>query len=920
LSKFAFIFIWLISVCNSCDAEIYLYYINGAHKSSESQAHSGRAAFKQVMQKTGALTSSLAKGVIEAKNLRFIDNSGYSSFAALYQISVSDAALDTTNTDLNNPNKANYYNDLGRRYKILSQMPSTCISLPYAQWYLPGGLLASFSCDAIKKSVSLTVDSANEIKKLLLGGNQVILVGHSQGNLYAEAISAILYSDQETTNRLTNQYRVIGIANTAATTFNNRHVTASQDGIIYSDLTSIPYIKWRPMSATHDACTFFCIVKPATPLELFNYTGDRFAHAVKETYLNDKLDFWSKDKTYHLPPNEIISRLIFQSWAELKRTSDTKKSTKINVTSTQLTLTSPKLAWFPNALNKSLTLLGISDVVAQTSSDLFAHTSTTYTVRVDGIGFDNNEAVTIDGSTCDATTIQRGSGFFTQTCKGGNQAGNNNKIRVYDTQYDLDIEVPAAYQYMSLRGPVLAPTAPVLTDLGSGTIRSAWGAVSGVTSYELYIGQALIATTQSSQTTYDQTNQLAGSKVCYRVRALSSGVASAYSAETCITLAAPTCTGVWTSGQIPVGMFEGTVQNCPTGYTGNKQLRHTCQAGGIWGPIVTENYCTILPTITCAGAWSTAKYQVNQTESKTAACTGGQTGSVITNHICRSNGTFGPTVETISCACPAGKVLLNGVCITPPPTSCNGAWTNTSYAIGAVEEQYASACPVGTVGQVRSFHTCQAGGIWSPTANSDNCTPVLVAPTGLIASSVGVDSGIAGVRLVWTAVSGATNYIINRNGSANYSSLAGTNWTDPYVTAGIQYCYTVNAFSSFNNTRSPDSTQFCATYQPTQNTIQPPTNFAAGKGTNANGQKGIVLSWTAALGADSYLIYRRGYSNPYTSAAFLAPTNGADVSFVDLWSIFSGSIVTGQSYCYFIRAQKNGTSSLDSNEGCSVAP
>jgi hypothetical protein len=593
----------------------------------------------------------------------------------------------------------------------------------------------------------------------------------------------------------------------------------------------------------------------------------------------------------------------------ISRQNNLKKGTSAAITRTSTTLSTN---WLNRTLYKSLALLGITDALAQSVSDLFAFTSTSYTVRVDGTGFDNNEAVTVEGSTCDVNTIQRGTGYFTQTCQGGSQAGNSYKIRVYDTQYDLDIELPPAYQFMSLRGPVLAPTAPVLTDLGSGTIRSTWGAVVGATGYELSSGQTLIAATGASQTTYDHANQLAGSQVCYRVRAIASSVPSANSAETCITLAAPKCSGQWVAGQYVVGQTESTTQNCSVGYSGNKQLTHTCQANGSWGATTTQDNCTLIPPVTCSGTWSVAQYLVNQTETKTEACTGGQTGSVITNHICRANGTWGPSLETISCTCPAGKVLTNGVCTTPAPTSCNGSWTNTAYAIGAVEEQFANACPAGTVGQVRSFHTCQAGGTWSPTANSDNCTAVLVAPTNLIASSVaaGGSSGVAGIQLVWTAVPGATRYYINRNGEANYSSQAVTNWTDPNVVSGTQYCYTLNAFSNFNNSRSPASSQVCATYQPTQIIILPPTNVAAAQYISG-GRKAIRLTWTSANGADSYQVYRLDRSGIFATLA------GADTSFID-WPELS--LTSGGSYAYVIRSVKNGVVSPDSNVGQAIAP
>jgi hypothetical protein len=230
--------------------------------------------------------------------------------------------------------------------------------------------------------------------------------------------------------------------------------------------------------------------------------------------------------------------------------------------------------------------------------------------------------------------------------------------------------------------------------------------------------------------------------------------------------------------------------------------------------------------------------------------------------------------------------------------------------VGQVEEQFANTCPAGTQGQVRTFHTCQASGTWSANAQSDNCTAYLATPTGIAVSSV---SG--GVQITWGGVSGATSYNIYKNGGIYRSNITGTSYIDTFVTNTVTYNYSVAAYSNLNgqNVTSPNSSTVSVVYRDGQVGVNPPTGVSASQYTQ--------LAWTGAANAESYLIYRRGYSNPYTSATFLAPVSGGDISFND-WVTpgFVGGVISGQSYCYYIRSVRGGTNSTESSEACSIAP
>lgn len=494
--------------------------------------------------------------------------------------------------------------------------------------------------------------------------------------------------------------------------------------------------------------------------------------------------------------------------------------------------------------DKVLIFIGIRSAYA--NSLIFAYVNSSYTVRVEGTGFDGKEAVSVEGSTCNMSTIQRGNGYFTQSCNGGSVAGDANKIRVYDIQYDFNIAIPAAYQTMSLRGPILAPNAPTLADLGSsGSVRVTWGAVAGATSYEVYRGGVLIKTVAADTLTFTDKGLTTGVSACYRIRAIASDTASSSSGEACITPASPAvkCSGQWTTGQYNLGQTEQQTQACSTGYTGSKVLTHTCQAGAAGG-----------------GTWSATTTQDN--------------------------------------------------CVAIAPVTCLGTWSSARYNVGQVEEQFANTCPAGSQGQVRTFHTCQAGGSWGANAQSDTCVATLAEPTNLSLSSVS-----QGMQLTWTAVSGATSYIVYRGSptTSQISTPTGTSYIDALAVNGTNYCYQVAAYSNLNgaNTTSPKSAMTCATYSSGQVAVNPPTGLVASQYTTG-GRKDIRLTWTPPSPApDSYYVFRRDRSG------MLAPLGGSDTSFFDRYEL---NLTSGISYCYYIRAEKGGVTSADSNEACAIAP
>ena len=176
------------------------------------------------------------------------------------------------------------------------------------------------------------------------------------------------------------------------------------------------------------------------------------------------------------------------------------------------------------------------------------------------------------------------------------------------------------------------------------------------------------------------------------------------------------------------------------------------------------------------------------------------------------------------------------------------------------------------------------------------------APT-LTSISQKCDGATPGMEIQWSAVAGASNYEIYRNGVLIYTTVtAGTTfWNVGGLTAGLSYSFQVKAksgsrrsgFSNSLSTTAPNCTVFGA----------PTLNSAVQK---CNGTTpGIEIQWSAVSGASGYDIYRDG--------VFYTTTTGTV-----FWNY--GGLTTGQSYSYQVKAKNGSTTSGFSNSRSTIAP
>jgi hypothetical protein len=169
------------------------------------------------------------------------------------------------------------------------------------------------------------------------------------------------------------------------------------------------------------------------------------------------------------------------------------------------------------------------------------------------------------------------------------------------------------------------------------------------------------------------------------------------------------------------------------------------------------------------------------------------------------------------------------------------------------------------------------------------------APTGLAATA-----GNTQVKLTWTAVAGATSYVVYRSASASgtYSSIAtvtSATYTNTGLVNGTTYYYSVAAVNAFG--QSSLSAYIGAT--PTSGAPSAPTGLTA---TAGNAQ--VSLSWTASSGATSYRVKRSTVSGgSYSNIATNTTT-----------SYVNTGLANGTTYYYVVSAANASGESANSSQ------
>jgi len=410
--------------------------------------------------------------------------------------------------------------------------------------------------------------------------------------------------------------------------------------------------------------------------------------------------------------------------------------------------------------------------------------------------------------------------------------------------------------------PAAKPAAPILqaaTPRCDGTtpgISLQWSAVPGASAYEVYRDGSLIYTTTTGGTTFWNVKGLtAGQSYSYQVRAVGGADLSNQA-----TAVAPACTN--------------TPPPSPT--------------------LGTPSLTFVSPE--CDGTTSGIRLQWMAVSGATSY-----------------------------------QIYRNGALIYTTATSGTSFWNVTGLTAGQSYSYQVQAVSGSTLGSLSGSMSATApscnsggGGGTPPTPPPPPPSPTLGTPS-LTSVSPECDGTTSGIRLQWTAVSGASNYQIYRNGTQIYTTAtSGTSfWNVTGLTAGQSYSYQVRAVSGSTlgslsgsmSAAAPSCNSGGGGGAPPPPPPPPPppsptlgTPSLTSVSPECDGTtSGIRLQWTAVSGAANYQIYRNG--------ALIYTTATSGTSF---WNVTG--LTAGQSYSYQVQAVSGSTSGSLSGSMSATAP
>jgi hypothetical protein len=252
-------------------ATTYLTYVNGA--SAYGQAPEiQHAKFKSIM-KAHNVDASI---VFNPKLLSHTEVESASIVPCQSAISQSSFS------DLNSiPGTSEYYNYLNKLGEIYTKRSDGCLS----KLYIYGD-----------KIYNNTISLVNHINNMLKKGNQVIIVGYSQGNFYIESAIAYLYYNKKIHDF--NNIRVVNIGNPSATSLNGFNITSTLDTVV--DL--FPHFP-----KTHQPCIKSC-QSPASTEDIITVGGTDNGHLLFQNYLNKKIKVYSSNISFPQKVADYINK------------------------------------------------------------------------------------------------------------------------------------------------------------------------------------------------------------------------------------------------------------------------------------------------------------------------------------------------------------------------------------------------------------------------------------------------------------------------------------------------------------------------------------------------------------------------------------------------------------------------------------
>ncbi len=409
--------------------------------------------------------------------------------------------------------------------------------------------------------------------------------------------------------------------------------------------------------------------------------------------------------------------------------------------------------------------------------------------------------------------------------------------------------------FSTIAAPCAAPTGLASSNLAATTATVAWSAVSGATNYVVQYKKSSTTTwtTAATVTTtnYNLTGLTASTAYNWQVKASCSD----YSATANFSTIAAPCAA-------PTGLASSNLA--------------ATSATVAWAAVSGATNYTIQYKTSAATTWTTAA-----TVTTTNYALTGLTGSTAYNWQVMANCSVYSTTANFStiaapCAAPTGLASSNLAA-----TTATVAWSAVSGATNYVVQYKKSSTTTWTTAATVTTTSYALTGLVASTAYNwqvkANCSAAYAAglsftttatpcaaPTGLASSSIAATTA----TLAWSAVSGATNYVVQ------YKTTASTTWIIASTVTTTTLSLTGLAASTAYDwqVKGNCSTSFSTIASLT--TTPPPCAVVIGLVSSNIAASSATLAWSAVSGATNYVVqYKKTSVSTWTTAATVTTTS-----------------------------------------------